>query len=157
MPFLSSQKKVDAGFEFMQKIGLEYFCFHDVDLVEEGNSLEEYEANLKSIVSYVKEKMNETGIKLLWGTANVFGNKRYMNGAATQPNFDSVAYAATQIKNALDATIELGGENYVFWGAVRLYDPAEHRYEAGEGTPGHHVENGTRLCPFKRIQGYFLH
>ncbi|MFA5210479.1 MAG: xylose isomerase, partial [Proteiniphilum sp.] len=85
------------------------------------NSLEEYEANLKSIVAYVKEKMNATGIKLLWGTANVFGNKRYMNGAATNPNFDSVAYAATQIKNALDATIELGGENYVFWGGREGY------------------------------------
>ena len=116
-----AKKKVDAGFEFMQKIGLDYFCFHDVDLVEEGNSLEEYEANLKSIVAYVKEKMNATGIKLLWGTANVFGNKRYMNGAATNPNFDSVAYAATQIKNALDATIELGGENYVFWGGREGY------------------------------------
>jgi len=116
-----ARKRADAGFEFMQKIGLEYFCFHDVDLVEEGNSLEEYEANLKSIVAYVKEKMNATGIKLLWGTANVFGNKRYMNGAATNPNFDSVAYAATQIKNALDATIELGGENYVFWGGREGY------------------------------------
>ncbi len=106
---------MDAAFEFMQKIGIEYFCFHDIDLVDEGNSLEEYESNLKQMVSYAKEKMAQTGIKLLWGTANVFGHKRYMNGAATNPNFDSVAYAATQIKNALDATIELGGENYVFW------------------------------------------
>lgn len=116
-----AKKKVDAGFEFMQKVGIEYFCFHDVDLVDEGNSLEEYEANLKAIIPYIKQKMAETGIKLLWGTANVFGNKRYMNGAATNPNFDSVAYAATQIKNALDATIELGGENYVFWGGREGY------------------------------------
>ncbi|MDD2313885.1 MAG: xylose isomerase [Proteiniphilum sp.] len=116
-----AKKKLDAGFEFMQKIGIEYFCFHDVDLVDPGNSLEEYEANLKTIVAYAKEKMAETGIKLLWGTANVFGHKRYMNGAATNPNFDSVAYAATQIKNALDATIELGGENYVFWGGREGY------------------------------------
>lgn len=114
-------KRVDAAFEFMQKMGIAYFCFHDVDLVDEGNSLQEYESNLKTIVAYIKQKMAETGIKLLWGTANVFGHKRYMNGAATNPNFDSVAYAAVQIKNALDATIELGGENYVFWGGREGY------------------------------------
>ncbi|NLO70657.1 MAG: xylose isomerase [Porphyromonadaceae bacterium] len=116
-----AKRKLDAGFEFMQKIGIEYYCFHDIDLIEEGNSIEEYEANLKAIVAYAKQKMAETGIKLLWGTANVFSHKRYMNGAATNPNFDSVAYAATQIKNALDATIELGGENYVFWGGREGY------------------------------------
>ncbi|MEA4979066.1 MAG: TIM barrel protein, partial [Petrimonas sp.] len=116
-----AQKKLDAGFEFMQKVGIEYFCFHDIDLIDEGNSIEEYEANLKSIVAYAKKRMAETGIKLLWGTANVFSHKRYMNGAATNPNFDSVAFAATQIKNALDATIELGGENYVFWGGREGY------------------------------------
>ncbi len=116
-----AKHKLDAGFEFMQKVGIEYYCFHDVDLIDEGNSLEEYEANLKAIVAYAKERMAETGIKLLWGTANVFGHKRYMNGAATNPNFDSVAYAATQIKNAIDATIELGGENYVFWGGREGY------------------------------------
>lgn len=116
-----AKNKMDAAFEFMQKMGIEYFCFHDVDLVDEGNSLEEYESNLKQMVSYAKEKMAQTGIRLLWGTANVFGHKRYMNGAATNPNFESVAYAATQIKNALDATIELGGENYVFWGGREGY------------------------------------
>ncbi|MGI6046496.1 MAG: xylose isomerase [Petrimonas sp.] len=116
-----AKKKLDAGFEFMQKIGIEYFCFHDIDLIDEGNSIEEYESNLKSIVAYAKQRMGETGIKLLWGTANVFSHKRYMNGAATNPNFDSVAFAATQIKNALDATIELGGENYVFWGGREGY------------------------------------
>src|SRR5690554_1889183 len=116
-----AKHKLDAGFEFMQKIGIEYYCFHDVDLIDEGSSLEEYESNLKAIVAYAKERMAETGIKLLWGTANVFGHKRYMNGAATNPNFDSVAYAATQIKNAIDATIELGGENYVFWGGREGY------------------------------------
>ncbi len=120
-PIERAKDKMDAAFEFMQKIGIEYFCFHDIDLVDEGNSLEEYESNLKQMVSYAKEKMAQTGIKLLWGTANVFGHKRYMNGAATNPNFDSVAYAATQIKNALDATIELGGENYVFWGGREGY------------------------------------
>ncbi len=116
-----AKKKVDAGFEFMKKVGIEYFCFHDVDLVDPAASLEEYEADLKEVVAYIKQKMADTGIKLLWGTANVFNNKRYMNGAATNPNFDSVAFAGTQIKNALDATIELGGENYVFWGGREGY------------------------------------
>jgi xylose isomerase len=120
-PMERAKEKMDAAFEFMQKIGIEYFCFHDVDLVDEADTLEKYESNLKQIVSYAKEKMSQSGIKLLWGTANVFGHKRYMNGAATNPNFDSVAYAATQIKNALDATIELGGENYVFWGGREGY------------------------------------
>ena len=105
----------------MQKIGIEYYCFHDVDLVDEGANVEEYEANLKEIVAYLKEKQAETGIKLLWGTANVFGHKRYMNGAATNPDFDVVARAAVQIKNAIDATIELGGTNYVFWGGREGY------------------------------------
>ena len=120
-PIEASKDKVDAGFEFMQKIGIEYYCFHDVDLVDEGASVEEYEARLKEIVAYLKEKQAETGIKLLWGTANVFGHKRYMNGAATNPDFDVVARAAVQIKNAIDATIELGGTNYVFWGGREGY------------------------------------
>ena len=120
-PVEVAKAKVDAGFEFMQKMGIEYYCFHDVDLVDEGANVEEYEANLKQIVAYLKEKQAETGIKLLWGTANVFGNKRYMNGAATNPDFDVVARAAVQIKNAIDATIELGGQNYVFWGGREGY------------------------------------
>ena len=120
-PIEAAKDKVDAGFEFMQKMGIEYYCFHDVDLVDEGANVEEYEANLKQIVAYLKEKQAETGIKLLWGTANVFGHKRYMNGAATNPDFDVVARAAVQIKNAIDATIELGGTNYVFWGGREGY------------------------------------
>jgi len=116
-----AKQKLDAGFEFMQKVGIEYYCFHDIDLIDEGNSIEEYEANLKAIVAYAKQRQAETGIKLLWGTANVFSNRRYMNGASTNPNFDVVARAAVQIKNALDATIELGGENYVFWGGREGY------------------------------------
>jgi xylose isomerase len=116
-----AKQRLDAGFEFMQKIGIGYYCFHDIDLIAEGNSIEEYEANLKAIVAYAKQKQAETGIKLLWGTANVFGHKRYTNGAGTNPDFDVVARAAVQIKNALDATIELGGENYVFWGGREGY------------------------------------
>ena len=116
-----AKQRVDAGFEFMQKMGIEYYCFHDVDLVAEANTIEEYEANLKTIVAYLKEKQQQTGIKLLWGTANVFGHKRYMNGAATNPDFNVVARAAVQIKNAIDATIELDGTNYVFWGGREGY------------------------------------
>ncbi|MDO4933536.1 MAG: xylose isomerase [Prevotella sp.] len=116
-----AKDKMDAGFEIMQKLGIEFFCFHDVDLVEECATIEEYEARMKAITDYAQEKMAETGIKLLWGTANVFGNKRYMNGAATNPDFDVVARAGVQIKNAIDATIKLGGQNYVFWGGREGY------------------------------------
>lgn len=120
-PVQAAKDKADAGFEIMQKLGVEYFCFHDVDLVSEAATIEEYEANMKEIVAYIKQKMAETGIKNLWGTANVFGHARYMNGAATNPDFDVVARAAVQIKNAIDATIELGGTNYVFWGGREGY------------------------------------
>ena len=117
----AAKEKMDAGFEFMQKMGIEYFCFHDIDLCAEADTIEEYEANLIEVVAYAKQKMAETGIKLLWGTANVFGHARYMNGAATNPDFDVVARAAVQIKNAIDATIELGGTSYVFWGGREGY------------------------------------
>ena len=120
-PVERAKAKVDAGFEIMQKLGIEYYCFHDVDLVDEAATIEEYEANLKEVVAYLKAKQAETGIKLLWGTANVFGNKRYMNGASTNPDFNTAARAMVQIKNAIDATIELGGQCYVFWGGREGY------------------------------------
>lgn len=120
-PLQRANDKMDAGFEIMQKLGIKFFCFHDVDLVEEAPTIEEYEARMTAITDYALEKMSQTGIKLLWGTANVFGNKRYMNGAATNPDFDVVARAAVQIKNAIDATIKLGGSNYVFWGGREGY------------------------------------
>ncbi len=120
-PICRAKAKVDAGFEIMQKLGIEYFCFHDIDLIEEGEIIEEYEERMQIITDYLKEKMAATGIKLLWGTANVFGHKRYMNGAATNPEFGVVARAAVQIKNAIDATIKLGGTNYVFWGGREGY------------------------------------
>jgi xylose isomerase len=113
--------KMDAAFEFMTKIGIPFYCFHDVDLVEEGSSFVDYESNLAKIVEYAKEKQAASGIQLLWGTANVFSHTRYMNGAATNPNFESLAYAGAQIKNAIDATIALGGSNYVFWGGREGY------------------------------------
>ena len=120
-PMQRAKDKMDAGFEIMQKLGIKYFCFHDVDLVEEAPTIDEYEARMKEITDYALVKMQETGIKLLWGTANVFGHKRYMNGAATNPDFNVVARAAVQIKNAIDATIKLGGTNYVFWGGREGY------------------------------------
>ena len=117
----AAKEKMDAGFEFMQKIGIKYYCFHDIDLIDEGSSIEEYEANLKAIVAYAKEKQAETGINLMWGTANVFSPARYMNGASTNPDFDAAARAMLQIKNSIDATIELGGKAYVFWGGREGY------------------------------------
>ncbi len=113
--------KMDAAFEFITKIGAPYYCFHDFDLVEEGTSFTESQKRLQSIVEYAKQKQKESGVKLLWGTANLFSHPRYMNGASTNPSFDVVAYAGGQLKNALDATIELGGENYVFWGGREGY------------------------------------
>lgn len=120
-PIQAAKDKADAGFEIMQKLGIQYYCFHDVDLVKEADNVAEYERNLQTIVDYLKQKQTETGIRLLWGTANVFGNKRYMNGASTNPEFDVVARAIVQIKNAIDATIQLGGSSYVFWGGREGY------------------------------------
>ena len=117
----AAKQRADAGFEVMQKLGIEYFCFHDTDLIGDLTDIDSYEARMHEIVAYLKEKMAATGIKNLWGTANVFGNARYMNGAATNPDFDVVARAAVQIKNAIDATIALGGSNYVFWGGREGY------------------------------------
>lgn len=113
--------KMDAGFEFMQKMGFNFYCFHDIDLVDPADNWRDYEKNLQTVVDYAKQKQQETGIKLLWGTANVFTHERYMNGASTNPNFDVVACAGTQVKNSIDATIALGGENYVFWGGREGY------------------------------------
>jgi xylose isomerase len=120
-PLQAAKDKLDAGFEFMHKIGIEYYCFHDLDLIDEGSTIEAYEANLKAIVAYAKERQAAMGIKLMWGTANVFSPARYMNGAATNPDFDTAARAMLQIKNAIDATIELGGKAYVFWGGREGY------------------------------------
>ncbi|MFN5423223.1 MAG: xylose isomerase [bacterium] len=116
-----AKDKMDAAFEFITKLGVPYYCFHDIDLVDEGSNLSEYESNLAAIVDYADLKQKASGVKLLWGTANVFSNPRYMNGASTNPDFAVLAHAATQVKNALDATIRLGGENYVFWGGREGY------------------------------------
>jgi xylose isomerase len=116
-----AKDKMDAAFEFMTKMGLDYYCFHDLDVVDYTNDVQEYERRLQTMVEYAKEKQAKTGIKLLWGTANVFSHRRYMNGASTNPDFHVLAHAATQVKGALDATIALGGENYVFWGGREGY------------------------------------
>lgn len=120
-PIQQAKDKMDAAFEFITKIGMPYYCFHDFDLIEEGNSLVESENRLQEISDYALQKQRSSGVKLLWGTANLFSHPRYMNGAATNPDFQVVAYAGTQVKNALDITIKLGGENYVFWGGREGY------------------------------------
>jgi len=120
-PIQAAKDKADAAFEFIGKMGFDYFCFHDYDLVQEAPTFAESERRLATIVDYIKQKKEETGIKLLWGTANCFSNPRYMNGASTNPDFNVMARAGGQIKLALDATIALNGENYVFWGGREGY------------------------------------
>ena len=116
-----AKDKADAAFEFITKLGLPYYCFHDVDAVDYTNDVADNEKRLQAITSYLKEKQNASGVKLLWGTANLFSNRRYMNGAATNPDFHVLAHGGTQVKAALDATIALSGENYVFWGGREGY------------------------------------
>jgi xylose isomerase len=116
-----AKQKLDAAFEFISKLGAPYYCFHDRDMAPEGDSVEESEANLKELVALAKQKQAASGVKLLWGTANVFSHERYMNGASTNPDFQVVTHVAAQVKAALDATVELGGENYVFWGGREGY------------------------------------
>lgn len=117
----AAKDKADAAFEFITKMGFGYYCFHDYDLVREGATFGESESRIASITDYLKEKQAASGVKLLWGTANAFSNPRYMNGAATNPDFNVLARAGGQVKLALDATIALGGENYVFWGGREGY------------------------------------
>ena len=117
----AAKDKADAAFEFITKMGFDYYCFHDYDLIHEGKTLAESETRLQHIVDYLKEKQSASGVKLLWGTANCFSNPRYMNGAATNPEFHVLARAGAQVKLALDATIALQGENYVFWGGREGY------------------------------------
>lgn len=116
-----AKDKADAAFEFIRKLGLPYYCFHDVDVVDYTNDIAENDERLKTMTAYLSEKQKESGVKLLWGTANLFSHKRYMNGASTNPDFHVLAHSAAQVKAALDATITLGGENYVFWGGREGY------------------------------------
>ena len=120
-PVERAKDKMDAAFEFITKMNLPYYCFHDVDAVDYGNDIVENERRLQAITDYAKQKQNSSGVKLLWATANLFSHRRYMNGAATNPDFHVLSHAGAQVKAALDATISLGGENYVFWGGREGY------------------------------------
>ena len=113
--------KMDAAFEFFTKINAPFWCFHDIDMVEDSENITEYESRMTSLTAYAKEKQAETGVQLLWGTANLFSHPRYMNGASTNPDFAVVTRAGVQVKNAIDATIQLGGEGYTFWGGREGY------------------------------------
>ena len=116
-----AKDKADAAFEFITKLGLPYYCFHDVDVVDYTFDINENDRRLQTLTAYLKQKQDASGVKLLWGTANVFSNRRYMNGASTNPDFHVLTHAAAQVKAALDATIALNGENYVFWGGREGY------------------------------------
>ena len=120
-PMQQAREKMDAAFEFATKCNLPFYCFHDIDIAPEGHSLSDLAKNLRDMTDYAKQKQQASGVKLLWGTANVFSHPRYMNGAATNPDFNVVACAAAQVKGAIDATIALGGDGYVFWGGREGY------------------------------------
>jgi xylose isomerase len=120
-PMAEAKARLDAAFEFMTKMSIPYYCFHDQDLAPEGSTILESEKNLKTMVELALRKQEDTNVKLLWGTANLFGNPRYMNGAATNPDFSVVCQAGAQVKSAIEATVALGGENYVFWGGREGY------------------------------------
>ncbi|MBU0472981.1 MAG: xylose isomerase [Bacteroidetes bacterium] len=120
-PINKAKEKMDAAFELITKLGVPFYCFHDFDLIEESSSINENEERLNVIINYAEQKQKESNVKLLWGTANLFSHPRYMNGASTNPDFNVLSYGATQVKNAIDATIKLGGENFVFWGGREGY------------------------------------
>ena len=120
-PIERAKDKMDAAIEFITKMNIPYYCFHDVDVVDYGNDIKENDRRLQALVDYAKQKQQQSGVKLLWGTANLFSHMRYMNGASTNPDFHVLAHGAAQVKAALDATIALGGENYVFWGGREGY------------------------------------
>jgi xylose isomerase len=121
-PVSIAKKRMDVAFEFFTKIEAPFYCFHDRDIAPEGRSLKESNRNLDKIVAHAKQLQKATGVKLLWGTANLFSNPRFMCGAATNPDAHVFAYAAAQVKKAMDVTKELGGENYVFWGGREGYE-----------------------------------
>jgi len=120
-PIDRAKDKMDAAFEFITKMNLPFYCFHDVDVVDYSADVADNDKRLQTMVEYAKQKQKASGVRLLWGTANVFSNPRYMNGASTNPDFHVLSHAAAQVKGAIDATIELGGEGYVFWGGREGY------------------------------------
>ncbi len=116
-----AKDKADAAFEFITKLGLPFYCFHDTDVVDYGDNVNENDRRLQAMTAYLKQKQQASGVQLLWGTANLFSNERYMNGAATNPDFHVLAHGGAQVKAAIDATIELGGSGYTFWGGREGY------------------------------------
>ena len=114
--------KVDANFEFCEKLGIPFFCFHDRDIAPEADTLRETNRRLDEIVAAIKDRMKTSNVKLLWGTTNAFGHPRFTHGASTSPHADVFAYAASQVKKAMEITLELGGQNYVFWGGREGYE-----------------------------------
>ena len=151
-PIQAAKDKADAAFEFISKMGFDYFCFHDYDLIAEGPTFAESERRLSTITEYLKQKKAESGIKLLWGTSNCFSNPRFMNGAATNPDFNVVARAGGQVKLALDATIALNGENYVFWGGREGYMSLLNTDMGGE--LDHMAQFLTMSRDYARAQGF---
>ena len=151
-PLQAAKDKADAAFEFISKMGFEYFCFHDFDLIQEPADFSESEDRLNFITDYIEDKKKNSDIKLLWGTANCFSNPQYMNGAATNPDFDVVSRAGGQIKLALDATIKLGGENYVFWGGREGYMSL---LNTDMGRELDHMAQFLKMCrDYARSQGF---
>ncbi len=151
-PMQAAKDKLDAAFEFMTKLGTPFYCFHDIDIAPEGNSQAEFEKNLQEIAALAKLKQQESGVKLLWGTANLFSHKRFMNGASTNPDFAVVAHSGFQVKNAIDATISLGGEGYVFWGGREGYLSLLNTYTKKE--IDHLAQFLTMARDYARKQGF---
>ncbi len=147
-----AKARVEASFEFYEKIGAPYFCFHDRDIAPEGSNLKETNRNLDEIVALIKEHMKTSNVKLLWNTANMFTNPRFVFGAATTSNADVYAYAAAQVKKALEHAVELGAENYVFWGGREGYESLlEHGHGVRARQSGSLLSHGCRLCEGDRI------
>ena len=154
----NAQRKAKVAFEFIEKLGAPFYAFHDRDVAPEGKTLKESHANLDEVVKVLKDEQARTGVKLLWGTANLFSNPRYMHGAATSPNLDVFAYAAAQVKKAMEVTHELGGAGLHLLGGPRgLLDPAEHRHEARARPPRPVPPHGRRLQEADRLQRHVLH
>ena len=149
----NARERVRVAFEFMAKLGTPYYAFHDRDVAPEGASLRETNRNLDAVVEALKAEQERTGIRLLWGTANLFSHPRYVHGAATSCNADAFAFAASQVKKCMEVTLELGGRNYVFWGGRGgLPEPAEHGHEARAGPPGPVPAPGGRPCRPHRLR-----
>ena len=154
----NAQRKAQVAFEFFEKLGVPFYAFHDRDVAPEGKTLKESHANLDEVVKVLKDEQARTGVKLLWGTANLFTNPRYMHGAATSPNFDVFAFAAAQVKKAMEVTHELGGAGYTFWGGREGYSTLLNTDMRRRARPPWPVPpDGGQLQEADRLPGNFLH